>query len=151
MIKLSLSGPVPKLVDTLLLNRAVKALNILVPQDEVWRANVEFVDDAKISALNKKYSAAAEPTDVLSFSYQEEGFKVDGELGDIALNLEAAMRQAASYQVPVEHEVVLLVIHGLLHLLGFDHGGQVERDEMASMQTKIAVQTGINSREFEWK
>lgn len=139
------------MIDLILVDRVVEEVNRLISRAEVWNVSLEFVDDAKISALNKKYSGESEPTDVLSFSYQEDGFKVEGELGDIAINIEAAERQSQDLKVPVEHEVALLLAHGLLHLLGFDHREQSEKDEMAALQTKIADRAGIINRKFEWK
>lgn len=82
------------------------------------RISVAFVDDATIHELNKRYLDHDEPTDVLSFPLSGPGAKtLEGEL---VIGVEVAQRQASERGHPVETELVLYVIHGLLHLCGYD-------------------------------
>ncbi|HUO86746.1 MAG TPA: rRNA maturation RNase YbeY [Thermoanaerobaculia bacterium] len=91
---------------------------------------VRFVGDRAIRAMNRDFRGRDRPTDVLSFPGEEgdEG----PHLGDVAISVPAARRQAADQQVPVERELRRLLLHGVLHCLGHDHetdGGTMERLE----------------------
>ena len=85
--------------------------------------SVLITDDEEIQALNSTYRNRNSATDVLSFPSREgEGTEFTGEhLGDIAISLETALRQAEELEVSGEEELFRLLIHGLLHLLGYDH------------------------------
>jgi len=84
---------------------------------------VSLVDDAEIHRLNRDYRGTDAPTDVLAFAMRE-GLRVAGddrELGDVVISVDTAVRQAAGRHVPPAAEVRTLLIHGILHLLGYDH------------------------------
>ncbi len=94
--------------------------------------------DELLHRLNKEYRDQDRSTDVLSFAYLEPGEDVPAEgrefaVGDIYISLEKALAQAAEAGHDVRHETALLSIHGLLHLLGFDHQ---DDDEVVLMQAK---------------
>jgi probable rRNA maturation factor len=80
------------------------------------------VDDAAIARLNADYRGTPRPTDVLSFS-QIEGAGPEGGhlLGDVVISVETARRQARERGRPLDEEVAALLVHGVLHLLGYDH------------------------------
>jgi len=85
-----------------------------------------FTDDKFITSLNNKYRGIDKPTDVLSFSLQEGAIKSpevesDKLLGDIIISVETAQRQADALNHSIEKELTVLLIHGLLHLTGYDH------------------------------
>lgn len=85
--------------------------------------NLIFTDNLKISRLNKKYLNRAQATDVLAFPMQE-GFKIKGEahfLGDIVVSVSLALKRAKALKINPLKEIDLYLIHGLLHLLGYDH------------------------------
>ena len=122
------------------LKRAAEILQ-LGPNVEV---SVLMVDDANIRTLNRDYRQKDAVTDVLSFPMEETGEEgwepevVGGPeeriLGDIVISFERASAQAAEYGHTVERELAFLTVHGLLHLLGYDH----EKDPAAekSMQAE---------------
>ncbi|MCX8073708.1 MAG: rRNA maturation RNase YbeY [Candidatus Binatia bacterium] len=90
------------------------------PEGEVC---VQLVDDATIHALNRRYRGKDRPTDVLAFAARE-GPRVPGDeqwLGDIVISVETAERQAREHGHSLLREVHCLTVHGLLHLLGYDH------------------------------
>lgn len=91
-----------------------------LPRAEV---SVVLTDDARIHVLNKTYRAKDRPTDVLAFAMREGEFSsIAGELlGDVIVSIETARRQAAERGVEPLAEVTMLLAHGLLHLLGWDH------------------------------
>lgn len=85
--------------------------------------NIIFTDNLKIARLNKKYLNRRGPTDVLAFPMQE-GLKIKGNpyfLGDIVISAEMARAKARQFNIDPRKEICLYVIHGLLHLLGYDH------------------------------
>ena len=95
-----------------------------------------FVDDAYIHNLNLQYRGVDSPTDVLSFAMLEGEPIAGGDeiiLGDVVISVQAAQRQAADYGHSFRREVAYLTVHGVLHLLGYDHG---EEDEQKIMRAK---------------
>lgn len=86
---------------------------------------VRITDDELLQQLNREHRGIDEPTDVLSFSAVDDDFPDEedegGYLGDIAISLPAARRNSELTGTPIEREVRHLVVHGVLHLLGFDH------------------------------
>jgi probable rRNA maturation factor len=85
--------------------------------------DLSFVADKKIHELNKKFRKKDKPTDVLSFNY-------DGKiLGDVIISRETTRRNAKKYGVTYNDEVKRLVIHGTLHVLGYDHGRRMKHAE----------------------
>jgi probable rRNA maturation factor len=82
-----------------------------------------FVNDQTIQQLNKQYRNKDKPTDVLSFSLQEGEFgNINPHiLGDIVISLDTAAAEASENSFSLDEEINFLIIHGLLHLLGYDH------------------------------
>ena len=82
-----------------------------------------LTDDAEIRRLNKTYRNLDQATDVLSFPQDEEAVNEKGEtlLGDVVISVETAARQAEEHHLSFNEELILLAIHGILHLLGYDH------------------------------
>ncbi|MGL5978775.1 MAG: rRNA maturation RNase YbeY [Erysipelotrichaceae bacterium] len=104
--------------------------------------SVIFVDDAQIFEINQTYRNIAKPTDVISFALKdsEDAYEMmDGEeeLGDIFINIEAVVRQAADYGHSLHRETCFLFAHGLLHLLGYDHMSAEEEAIMFPLQDEI--------------
>ncbi len=96
---------------------------------------VAFVDAAAIKELNLRYRGRGYATDVLSFGY--DGEVIDGRpfLGEIVLAPEIAWRQARRWRGRPEREICKLLMHGILHLLGYDH--ETDAGEMNSMQRRL--------------
>ncbi len=98
--------------------------------------SVTLLDDARITDLNREYLGKDRPTDVIAFPLHAPGEPV---LGDVYLGFEQARRQAEEFQVPLEEELLRLVIHGTLHVLGHEHPegqGRVE-SEMFRVQEEL--------------
>lgn len=130
LVHLELSGKLGrgKLVSRLK-NRAITGLSIVL------------TDDRKIRVLNRDYRRKDKPTDVLSFSMLEGecGDVVPDSLGDLVISLETARRQAREYGVTLKAELHRLVIHGILHLCGYDHEGvsAAEANRMRRMERAV--------------
>lgn len=90
---------------------------------------VAFVGSAAMRTLNRKFRKKDRPTDVLSFPLGEKGPDGRFYLGDIVIAVPVAFRQARAKGHGLERELKLLVLHGFLHLLGFDHGAGIEEEE----------------------
>ena len=104
--------------------------------------SVLLTNDAQIHALNLEHREKDKPTDVLSFPL-DEGGGADGfvsgtrVLGDVVISLDTAARQARGRKRELLPEVRFLLAHGLLHLLGFDHGNPAEKREMDAMTRRL--------------
>jgi probable rRNA maturation factor len=85
--------------------------------------SITFVDDKTIQSINKKYLSKDRPTNVISFSLQEGEFGgINPEmLGDVVVSVDTAESDAEKGHLTFDEEILFLIIHGLLHLLGYDH------------------------------
>jgi len=109
-------------------------------------ACVALSNDAQVAELNKSYRGKAAPTNVLSFPAGPT-IPIDENdarfLGDVVLALETLQREAGDLGLPVEHHMQHLVVHGLLHLLGYDHGTDAEAQAMEGLEVRILKRLGI--------
>ena len=110
--------------------------------------SVTLTDNEHIHALNKKFRGIDRATDVLSFAFREseepEVLGADFEiLGDVIISLERAKVQAEEFGHSFLREVIFLEVHGLLHLLGYDHVEEAERLEMEEEQRFVMDRLGI--------
>jgi probable rRNA maturation factor len=101
-------------------------------------------NDELLKKLNLKYRNVDAATDVLSFPFGE----LDPDtgsiyLGDVAISLPHAKAQAEAGDHPLADELQLLVVHGILHLLGYDHLEQVEKEKMQFAQDSVLYQLGV--------
>jgi probable rRNA maturation factor len=118
--------------------RALEAEAVAAPAE----LSIAFVDDAAIQVLNRDYRATDAPTDVLSFA-QGEGDEFalpEGaapHLGDVIVSIETARRQAAEHGLALDDEVAHLVVHGILHLLGYDHEAAAEETQMRAREDAV--------------
>jgi probable rRNA maturation factor len=116
---------------------------------ENGEVSVTLTNNAYIHQLNKQYRGIDRPTDVLSFALNEseEPEIEDGPdvnvLGDLIISVERAQEQAADYGHSVRREVAFLTVHGMLHLLGYDHMEEADRLEMEAEQRFVMEKLGI--------
>jgi probable rRNA maturation factor len=105
--------------------------------------HVLLADDATLRRLNRQFRGKDEPTDVLSFPAGPSGvFSSQKELaGDLAISLEIAARQARQFGHTLSDEVRVLVLHGLLHLAGFDH--EQDKGQMAAREAELRSELGL--------
>ena len=96
---------------------------------------VVFVSARKMKDLNRRHLGRNYPTDVLSFGYLNESVEGIPFLGEIVIAPEVALRQALNRRNPHERELRRLLIHGILHLLGYDH--ETNTDEMNRLQRRL--------------
>ncbi len=83
--------------------------------------SLSLIGNRRMQKLNARYRHRARPTDVLAFAAREAPQPATPLLGDVVISLDTARRQAREAGHPIDRELVMLVIHGVLHLLGYDH------------------------------
>jgi len=96
-------------------------------------------DDSTIQELNSKWRNKNKPTNVLSFPGEEDG----ALLGDIVVSMDTVRREAGLENKPVENHLIHLIVHGFLHLFGYDHETEDEALKMESLETLILGELGI--------
>ena len=103
---------------------------------------VAFVSDKKMRSLNDEFRAKDKTTDVLSFPFEPDEFEPDkNNLGDIIISAEQAARQATENHLTLENEIKQLILHGVLHLCGYDHetdDGEMNRLEL-DLREKLKI------------
>jgi len=102
--------------------------------------SVVFLDDEGIQKINQQYLERDRPTNVIAFSMQEGEFGGINPsiLGDIIISVETAQRDALEGDMPLEHMIDYLIIHGILHLIGYDHEGDIsEAKKMKEKENEL--------------
>ena len=102
-----------------------------------------LTDDAEIRRLNKTYRNLDHATDVLSFPQDENAVNESGDtlLGDVVISVETAARQAEEHHLSFNEELILLAIHGILHLLGYDHERSPQDARIMKDKTQVIFET----------
>ena len=127
-----------------LLERAVNAA--LAHESKALDSELSIVltDEARLQQLNRDYLGIDAPTDVLSFPASETDPETGARyIGDILISIPRAQAQAVTAGHPLESEVQLLVVHGVLHLLGHDHAQAEEKARMWKAQAEILESLGL--------
>jgi probable rRNA maturation factor len=109
-------------------------------------ASVVLGSDALLARLNLAYRSRTGATNVLSFAYQRPagvGVGDEGYLGDVLLAAETVHREALARGIALEAHLQHLVVHGLLHLLGRDHGNDADAEAMEALETAILAAVGV--------
>ena len=113
-----------------------------VPEVNGRRFSVAFIYDSRMKQLNQFFRGNDVTTDVLSFPHKVDKFEPDkNNLGDIAISVEQAQKQAIENEMTLENEIKQLILHGLLHLLGFDHA--TDKGEMNRRELELREKLGI--------
>ncbi len=152
VFELEIIGEVPEGLDLEPTERVFSALVSSLDGAPDGIIDVMFVDDARSREANREYTGNDYATDVLSFSYIEDGGEpIDGVLGEMMVSLETAAHQAEAADSTLAEEVALLVLHGTLHVLGYDHQTLEQQEHMQALQRGLIGAAGYNYREFRWK
>ena len=108
--------------------------------------NVIIIDNDSIHKINKEYRGIDRPTDVITFALEDDK-KIDTPevriLGDIYISYDKVISQAKEYGHSTKRELCFLGVHGLLHLLGYDHMNKKDEEEMFSLQKELLDSYGI--------
>ena len=139
-------------LERLAVRAADTALAHLGFEPKAWDISLLGCDDARIAALNTDFRDKPGATNVLSWPSEERSADADGgapmpptdsELGDIALAFETCQREAAEQGKTPEQHILHLIVHGLLHLLGYDHVRDGDADLMESLEIAILRELGV--------
>jgi probable rRNA maturation factor len=125
--------------------------DIDIPKADAYELSLRLTDDREIQTLNAQYRHQNKPTDVLAFASlevdcpQPMDFLADAPLylGDIAISVETATRQAQQQKHPLKTELAWLAAHGLLHLLGWDHPDEDSLTKMLNQQETLLQVIGL--------
>ncbi|MGI5997077.1 MAG: rRNA maturation RNase YbeY [Lutispora sp.] len=134
----------------ILVERIVKAVLDYEKWDEEVEVSISFVDNKEIQNLNREFRNIDAPTDVLSFpmleyeegsdneAYSEEDYiEAEIPLGDIVISTEKVIEQSKEYGHSQDRELAFLLVHGMLHLLGYDHMNAEDEQIMFKKQDEI--------------
>ncbi|MEX0285206.1 MAG: rRNA maturation RNase YbeY [Paracoccaceae bacterium] len=139
-------------LEPLAVRAATATLDHLSYDPDSFEISLLGTDDTRIAELNGQFRGKPTPTNVLSWPSEERGADTDGgapyppedeELGDIALAWETCVREAAEAGKPMSDHVTHLVVHGLLHLLGYDHERDADATLMERIETEILATLGV--------
>jgi len=106
-------------------------------------ACIALSSDAEIAKLNATYRDRQAPTNVLSFPALASGNEEASFLGDVGLAAETVAREAREQEVPLVDHLQHLVVHGLLHLEGYDHQTEAEAEAMEALEVRILAKLGV--------
>jgi probable rRNA maturation factor len=113
-------------------------------EEEITEVTIAFIDDDAMTELNQKFRKKAKTTDVLTFpaddSYNEPS-ATGRPLGDIVISVDQARRQAAEEKHSLAVEIRYLVLHGVLHALGYDH--ETDQGEMNALEQDVRAGVGL--------
>jgi probable rRNA maturation factor len=136
--------PEAKLHETAL--QAFQTTAELAELDDSFSVSLLFTDDVAMRELNRQWRGQDKPTNVLSFPAPDMPQRPDGDApfyGDIALALETLEREAEADAKLFDHHLTHLLVHGLLHLAGYDHETDAEAEEMEALETRILARLAI--------
>lgn len=128
-------------------DRSIRATLEGSEETGLFEVSVVLADDGTVQALNRDYRGQDKPTNVLSFAVRDTGMPVPPNipepLGDIILAFETTAREAEEQSKTTEDHFCHLLVHGMLHLLGYDHIQDDEAEEMESLETEILTGLGL--------
>jgi probable rRNA maturation factor len=126
--------------------RLRKAVRMILEDASIARAKigVAIVDDPTIAELHERYLDDADPTDVLSFVLEKSRDQIEGE---IVVSADTARTSVKRYKWPAEDELLLYVIHGALHLVGYDDTAQKKRTKMREKERAYLARFGLEQKE----
>lgn len=125
-----------------LIEEAIEAVLRLEGKSLDYEISISFVNNEEIRELNRLYRNVDRETDVLSFP-MEEGLVQTNMLGDIVISLEKALEQSVEYGHSLKREVIYLIVHSMLHLLGYDHMTEEEKRAMREREKEIMKRLNI--------
>jgi probable rRNA maturation factor len=144
MITLQVKRPIRLAVNrSILLHAAQLTMQLLAP-NRAADVSIVIGNDVLVKKLNRQYRGVDSTTDVLSFPVGDiDPDTSDEYLGDVVISLPRAQDQAAAEGHPLADELQLLVVHGVLHLLGYDHIKTAEKKQMQAAQDKVMHSLGV--------
>ncbi len=134
-----------------LLRRIAEVCLTIEGYDNDWEISVSFVTNDEIQALNREYRGKDEPTDVLSFPFEDEFGLEERMLGDIVISTEKVIQQAEELGHSLEREIAYLSVHSMFHLMGYDHINEEEKLDMRAREKQAMKELGIFKQQEDEK
>lgn len=144
--------PLPRGVEQEVLEKTANLVAKKVGNRLSGRVDLTFVSKKNMTKINKRHSGNEYPTDVLSFDYHEgtTSEPLGDQLGEIIICSSIARQQAEQYEIPMQAEVCLLLVHGLLHLSGYDHQDEASQTGFGQLQNAMMEELALKTRQFKW-
>ena len=150
MTDVAVNGSVPRFSQREISAFTRKVLLALERMDrlpsEITDVSIAFVDDETMTGLNRKFRKKNRTTDVLTFpaddSYIDPSAATGRPLGDIVISLDQARRQATDERHSLATEIRYLILHGILHALGYDH--ETDKGEMNAVEVELRALVGLD-------
>lgn len=128
---------------TSLIEKSVDMVLEVLELSKDVEVSISFVSDDEIRELNRDYRNVDRTTDVLSFPIDDE-FEIDSRiLGDVVINTKKVIEQAKEYEHSNTRELSYLTVHSILHLLGYDHIEESDKEEMRRVEKLVMKELGI--------
>ena len=128
-------------------NKLNQAFTLICNEENISNCsvNLKILDNNEIRELNKKYSNKNSPTNVLSFTNEDISKSITGDLGDIAISYEYVIEESNEQNKKFDDHLIHMLIHGVYHILGFDHKNNKMADLMESKEVKLLKQLNIKN------
>jgi len=130
-VKLEINNQTKHKIDSKLIEKVIKVFGRVYKINKNKEISLAFVSDNEIKKLNKSYRGFNKPTDILSFPGEGDF------LGEIIIDYDQIKRQAANFKNSAKQELIFILIHGLLHLIGYDDKTDKAREKMIKLGEKF--------------
>ena len=123
------------------------AFKLICDEEEIKECsiNLKVMSDKSIQKLNKKYRSKDTSTNVLSFSNEDISKTITGNLGDIAISYEFVKRESVELDIEFDDHMIHMLIHGVYHILGFDHNNNKMAEVMENKEIKLLKKLNIRN------
>ena len=123
------------------------AFKLICNEEEISNCsiNLEIMNDKSMQRLNKKYRSKDIPTNVLSFANEDISKSITGNLGDIAISYEFVKRESDELDIDFHDHMIHMLIHGVYHILGFDHNNDKKAEVMENKEIKLLKKLNIRN------
>ncbi|MBI3983700.1 rRNA maturation RNase YbeY [Candidatus Microgenomates bacterium] len=138
-------------INSQFVGKVVRELNKTLPDASDGIVNIRVTSALEVKDLNQRYAGRPQDTDVLSFNYREGGPLLSQEIGDVIVSYDHVIKQAKATQTDEMTELALLILHGMLHIMGYDHQSKVDQQTMNDLQATVMANAGLTYRDFAWK
>ena len=128
-------------------NKLNQAFTLICNEENISNCsvNLKIIDNNEIRELNKKYSNKNSPTNVLSFTNEDISKSVTGDLGDIAISYEYVKEESNEQNKKFDDHLIHMLIHGVYHILGFDHENNEMAAQMENKEIKLLKKINIDN------
>ena len=128
-------------------NKLNQAFTLICNEENISNCsvNLKIIDNNEIRELNKKYSNKNSPTNVLSFTNEDISKSITGDLGDIAISYEYVKEESNEQNKKFDDHLIHMLIHGVYHILGFDHENNEMAAQMENKEIKLLKKINIDN------